>query len=171
MISPFDMEMIANIGVYPSIIKEKIRVRSHAGAWERVKPSQGSGARSFASLRMTMERTTLLWLVHLRPGVAQRNRPVEHQCAFAGVIVDAEVGKPFELEPVPRICTGERTLQFASGERLERIRIDPALPVLPAGVFHRKQPVVEPDFRIDRVWSRNPVDGAFDLLLAVRRTA
>src|SRR4051794_4319816 len=56
----------------------------------------------------------------LRPGVLERDRPIEHWAARLAVLaIRREVPKPLELEPFSRLGVAERTLELR-GHGFER---------------------------------------------------
>src|SRR5437667_12870744 len=61
---------------------------------------------------------------HLRPGIAQADRAVEHEPAGPRIRVAAEVTEPLELDRLRRIAAGENRLELAVGQHFERVRIE-----------------------------------------------
>ena len=81
----------------------------------------------------------------LRPRVLERDRAVEYRRPLAGVRIDAEVTQPLELESGAGSRFGERGLDFAVNEPVERVGIEIAqrIAITFARVCRAEQAVVE----------------------------
>src|ERR1039458_1583741 len=72
------------------------------------------------------DRTSLapLALFDLGPRVPQCHRPVENQFAGRGIEIGAEIAEALELIAAARRGIGQRWLQLASRQGLQRIRVE-----------------------------------------------
>src|ERR1700693_2128461 len=93
--------------------------------------------------------------LHLRPGIAQADRAVEHGSARLGIGVEAEVALALELDRCAGLGSCKRRLKSAFGKHFDRIRIEIGGDIAAAGVRPCEQRIVEPHFRRDRVRGRN----------------
>src|SRR5262245_22860824 len=70
---------------------------------------------------LNLPRRTLTSPAHLGPGVAQSHRAVEYQMAGRGVAVAAEVALALELDCLRGVVGGQRRLQLAALQHVERL--------------------------------------------------
>src|SRR5512138_3221121 len=111
----------------------------------------------------------------LRPGIPERDRPVEHQRSRPRI--QGVAGKiPDTLELVPRAVwvPSHARLDLGPADDHQGFGVEHAEEILPLlhciRIRHAKEFVVQPEVAIERVWRRDPVDGALDLT-TVRRIA
>ena len=72
-----------------------------------------------------------LFLLNLRPGVAQGHRAVEDWFSRSRVGIDAEVTLPLKLEPLARFCRGKTRFKLAAGKDRKRVLVQVVQPIPP----------------------------------------
>src|SRR4051812_45769333 len=103
------------------------------------------------------------------PSVLERRRPIEDEFLPLRVGVDAEVTEALELKAGERSGAADARLDLRVLDHFQRGRIEIREKV--AALFGRlalEKPIVETDFAIDRMFSRDPVQRRFRLA-SIRR--
>ena len=98
----------------------------------------------------------------LCPGIFQGHGSVEHRFAGARIGIDAEVPETLELIAASHGGIGQRRFEFATGQHLQRMRIEVRGKVLSlfgfVRIFLGEKVFVEAHFSVGRMRGRNPVD-------------
>src|SRR5579871_5067288 len=84
---------------------------------------------------------------HLGPGIAQTDRPVEHQATAAASGIAAEIALALELERSTLARLGEGGFDPAVAEHFERIRSEIPGKLGRVGIRAGEQLIIEPHFR------------------------
>src|SRR5512142_1863931 len=112
----------------------------------------------------------------LGPGVAKRDRPIEHQRSWPRIQgVAGEIPDTLELVPRAVWVPSHARLDLGPANDHEGLGVEHAQEILPLlhgiRIRHAKELVVQPELAIDRVWRGDPVDGALDLATVGRIAA
>jgi len=106
-------------------------------------------------------------LLNLCPRILEGDRSVEDRMAGNRVTIDTEIAHPLKLVTHPRNRIAQPRLDLASRQNLERLGIEVGREVLPflnlVWILFGEERLIKPDFRVDGMGGRDPVDGRLDL--------
>src|SRR6266446_5608109 len=118
---------------------------------ERVAPALATSAARVATL------------LHLGPGVAQRDRPVEREAVRRRLGVEAEIALPFELHRLAGPRARKRRFEPAIGQHFERTRVEISGEIRRIRLGASEQLIVETYLGPNGVCRQDPVKGCLYL--------
>ena len=62
-------------------------------------------------------------LFYLRPGIPQRNSPIEYELSWLRIVIHTKISEPLELEAILRLRSCKASLHFTAFHDFKRIWI------------------------------------------------